>query len=108
VSAISAAISAGAATITFAWPHLEPIVRIWLQNHAGFMTRAENLLQEVIDTGDDLADNVSIQQRIDGLVEEAAELHRAVYKENPLEAVIKKARAKKQERVQEKSATAAV
>lgn len=91
VSAIAATISAVNATITGAWPLLEPIIRIWLQNHADFMTRSETLLHEVMDT-EDFADDLSIQEqeavelhraviqdRIDDLVKEAAELHQAVY-----------------------------
>jgi hypothetical protein len=80
VSSISAAISAATAAINYAWPHLAPVIQTWLQNHAGFMARSENLLQAVINAGDDPAVDISIQKRIDDLVEEAAELCRAVYR----------------------------
>jgi hypothetical protein len=87
VSAISAAISATTATITVitvAWPHLQPLLHTWLQNHAGFMSRAEILVRDVLKTGDDFADNASIQKQIDLLLGEAAELHRAVYASQPV------------------------
>jgi hypothetical protein len=83
VSAIAAVVSATMATIG-AWPHLEPIIRTWLQTHTGFMSRAEKLLQGALDSGNDRAVNAAIQKEIDLLREEAAELQRAVYASQPI------------------------
>lgn len=51
------------------------------------MARSERLLQNVMNIDDNLIDNIfiqNIQNQIDGLVKEAAELHQAVYKSSEL------------------------
>jgi hypothetical protein len=90
MAAIASAVSATMATITVAWPHLQPIIHTWLQTHMGFMSRAEILIQDVLDSGDEPTANASIQKQIDLLLEEAADLQRAVYASQPVSATTKK------------------
>jgi hypothetical protein len=56
----------------------------------GFMSRAEILIQDVLDSGDEPTANASIQKQIDLLLEEAADLQRAVYASQPVSATTKK------------------
>jgi hypothetical protein len=86
LGAIAAAVSATMATVTVAWPHIQPLLHNWLQNHSGFMSRAEILIKEALAPSDDPALNAAIQARLDLFLEEAAELQRAVYAALPVSA----------------------
>jgi hypothetical protein len=50
------------------------------------MSRAEILIKDVLASGDDPSVNAAIQGRLDRLLEEAAELQRAVYAAQPVSA----------------------
>ena len=79
VSAIAGSISAAASTINLAWPHIEPIIRTWISNHADFFIRAQSVLQEALRADHIPKSQSSLLSSIEGLRKETEELIAAVY-----------------------------